>query len=86
MFIKLSNKAYDVGKYIAAIALPAVASLYAGLGALWGFPNTTQVVGTITLVDTALGSLLVLSTAAYKKEIQDNPGLDSEDYSRENTP
>lgn len=63
----LKDKVYDIGKYVAQIALPAIATFYAGLGALWGFPKTTEVVGTITLTDTLLGGLLILSTAQYNK-------------------
>lgn len=67
MKLKLTNKAYDIGKYVAQIALPAIATFYAGLGALWGFSKTTEVVGTITLVDTLLGALLVISNVKYNK-------------------
>jgi len=62
----LSNKAYDVLKWIALIALPAIASLYFGLAGIWNFPYAEQVVGTITLVDTFLGVLLGLSTKTYR--------------------
>jgi NADH:ubiquinone oxidoreductase subunit 4 (subunit M) len=61
----LGNKVYDVLKYVAQVALPAVATFYAGLGSLWGFPKVTEVVGTITLTDTLLGGLLLLSAAQY---------------------
>lgn len=65
--MKVSNKVYDIGKYVAQVALPAVATFYAGLGALWGFPKTTEVVGTITLTDTLLGGLLLLGSARYNQ-------------------
>lgn len=67
--MKLSNKAYDVLKWIAQILLPAVATLYFALSKIWGFPYATEVVGTIAAVDTFLGALLGLSTLAYNKEI-----------------
>ena len=35
---KMSNKVYDVLKYIAMIVLPALATLYAALAGIWGFP------------------------------------------------
>lgn len=63
----LRNRAYDIGKYVAQVALPAIATFYAGVAALWGFPKTTEVVGTITLADTLLGGLLLLSTAQYNQ-------------------
>lgn len=68
MKVKLSNKAYDVGRYVAQVALPATATLYAAVGGLWGLGKVTEVVGTITAVDTFLGALLLLSGAQYQKE------------------
>lgn len=66
--MKLSNKAYDVLKFIAQIALPAAATLYFTLAGIWGFPYGEEIVGTITAIDTCLGVLLGVSTAKYKKE------------------
>lgn len=65
--MKMSNKTYDVLKYVAQIALPALGALYFALAEIWGFPYGEQVVGTITAVDACLGLMLGLSTATYKK-------------------
>ena len=65
--MKLSNKTYDVLKFIAQIVLPALGTLYFALASIWGLPYGEQIVGTITAVDTFLGALLGLSTAQYKK-------------------
>lgn len=64
----MSDKLYNVLKYIALIALPAVGTLYAALSGIWGFPYGEQVVGTITAVDTFMGVLLGISTASYNKK------------------
>ena len=64
----MSNKVYDVLKYIAQIGLPAVGTLYYALSAIWGLPYGEQIVGTITAVDTFLGTLLMISSSAYRKE------------------
>lgn len=61
----LSNKAYDWLKYIAQIFLPAAGALYFGLAQIWGLPNAEEVVGTITIVDVFLGSVLLISTKQY---------------------
>lgn len=63
----MSNKLYDVLKFIAQIVLPAVATLYFALASIWGLPYGEQIVGTITAVDAFLGALLGISTEAYKK-------------------
>lgn len=67
----MSNKVYDVLKWIAMVALPAVGTLYFALASIWGFPYAEQVVGTITAVDTFLGVLLGISSAQYKKSIDE---------------
>lgn len=65
--MKLSNKVYDVLKWIAMYLLPAVGTLYFALSGIWGFPYGEHVVGTITAVDTFLGVILGISTATYNK-------------------
>ena len=65
--MKLSNKTYDMLKWIAQYLLPALATLYFGLAGIWGLPYGEQVVGTITAIDTFLGVILGISTAQYNK-------------------
>ena len=64
----MCNKTYDVLKWIAQLALPAVGTLYAALAGIWGFPYTEQVMGTILAVDTFLGAVLGITSANYKKQ------------------
>lgn len=64
----MSNKVYDVLKFIAQIVLPALGTLYFALASIWGFPYGQQIVGTIAAVDTFLGALLGISTAKYNAE------------------
>lgn len=64
----LSNKVYDVLKWIAQVVLPALGALYFGLAQIWGFPYGKEIVGTLTVIDAFLGALLGISTAQYKKE------------------
>jgi hypothetical protein len=61
----LSSAVYDKLKHTVAIALPALAALYIGLGQVWHFPNIEQVSGSIATVNTFLGVLLGLSTKSY---------------------
>ena len=65
----MSNKVYDILKWIALFLLPAIGTLYFALAGIWGFPYGEQVVGTITAVDTFLGVVLGISTARYNKRI-----------------
>jgi len=64
----MTNKTYDILKYIAQIVLPAIGTLYFALSTIWGFPYGEQIVGTVTAVDTFLGVLLGVSTASYNAE------------------
>lgn len=63
----MSNKVYDVLKFIAQIILPALGTLYFALASIWGLPYGEEIVGTITAVDAFLGALLGISTAKYNK-------------------
>lgn len=65
--MKISNKVYDVLKWIAQYLLPALGTLYFALSTIWGFPYGEQVVGTITAIDAFLGAILGLSSATYYK-------------------
>lgn len=75
----MPNKVYDILKYIALIALPAAATLYLGLAAIWGLPYGEAISGTIMLVDTFLGTLLGVSTKKYNKKLNKEVGLDEVD-------
>lgn len=63
----MSNKMYDVLKWIAQILLPAAATLYFALSQIWGLPYGEEIVGTITAFDAFLGALLGISSAVYNK-------------------
>lgn len=63
----LSNKAYDILKWIAMIFIPAISALYFGLSQIWGFPYGEEIVGTLALIDTFLGALLGISSEKYWK-------------------
>lgn len=65
--MNLSNKLYDILKYIAQIVLPAVGTLYFALSTIWGLPFGEEIVGTITALDAFLGALLKISSDNYYK-------------------
>lgn len=65
----MSNKVYDVLKWIAMYLLPALGTLYFAIASIWGLPYGEQIVGTITAVDTFLGVALGISTAQYNKRV-----------------
>lgn len=67
----MSNKTYDILKYVAQIVLPALGALYFALSQIWGLPYGEQIVGTITAVDCFLGAILGISTAVYNKKLEE---------------
>ena len=70
--MRISNKAYDVLKWITMIVLPALGTLYFALCGIWGFPYGEQVVGTITALVTFFGVILGISTKAYNTLEEEN--------------
>jgi len=64
----MSNKMYDLLKWIAQILLPAIGTLYFAIAQIWGLPYSEQIVGTITALDAFLGAVLGVSTKAYREE------------------
>ena len=68
--MKMSNKVFDILAYIQRIVLPALATLWASLGKIWGWPLVTEITATICAVDLFMGALLKISTNQYNKEQQ----------------
>lgn len=66
--MKMSNKVYDILKFIAQIVLPAAATLYVTIAGIWGLPYGDQISGTVMAIDLFLGALLGISSSQYKKE------------------
>ena len=64
----MSNKIFDVLKYIAQIVLPALGTLWFTLAQIWGFSYSEEILGTIVAVDTFMGVILKISTNKYNAE------------------
>lgn len=68
--MKMSNKIYDILKFIAQIVLPAVATFYVTLASIWGLPLGDEISRTVMAVDTLLGAILMISSAKYNAETE----------------
>lgn len=66
----MSNRTYDILKWVAQILIPALGALYFGLAKIWGFPYGTEIVGTLALIDTFMGALLGISSDMYYKGME----------------
>lgn len=69
--MKISNKTYDILKYICQYVLPALGTLYFALAKIWNLPYGQEIIGTIAAIDTFLGTLLGISSYSYNKESED---------------
>lgn len=57
----LPDKAYKTLKWVALIALPAVAWLVGAVGSQWGLPHCGEIVTTINAVGLFVGALIGVS-------------------------
>lgn len=72
---RLSDRVYNVLKWIVVILLPAVNTLIFSIGGLVGF-DTGLICGVISAVTVFLGALIGVSTYAYNKEKAEADGDD----------
>ena len=68
----MSNKVYDILKYIATLVLPALATLYATIAGIWNLPYGEAVSATIMAIVTFLGVVLKISSDSYYKSLEEN--------------
>lgn len=65
--MKLSNKVYDVLKWVALIALDAIGLFYSTIAAIWGLPFGDEVLATCAACSLLLGTLIGVSSVNYNK-------------------
>ena len=63
-----SDKIYNILKYIAMIALPALALFTQTIFAIWGLPYGEQISATIVAINALLGALIGISTIGYNRQ------------------
>lgn len=68
--MKLSNRVFDVLKWIAILFLPALAILIRTVFAIWKIPYGEQISATIIALQVFLGAIIGVSTLNYNKENQ----------------
>lgn len=66
----MSNKLYDVLKWISLVFLDAVGLCYSTLAGIWGLPYGDQVLETCVALSVFLGALVGVSSAQYKKKAE----------------
>ena len=65
--MRLPDKVYDVLKWVAIIALPAISTFLVVVSKIWGWADLGGMIAqTITAVAVLLGALLGVSSVNYK--------------------
>ncbi len=62
----LPDKAYEILKWVALIALPAVAVFVQAVGPAWGLPHIDQIVTTLNALSVLVGALIGVSELKAK--------------------
>jgi hypothetical protein len=70
----LNDKTYDILKWFAQIALPAIAVFWYAIATVWKIPYAKEIQTTIIAIDTLLGALLHKASKDYH-EICDFSGI-----------
>ena len=69
----LSNRMFDILKWLTLVGIPALTTAYVGLAAIWNWPYADQVAKTSAVICVLLGSLLGISTIQYNKDQRIQP-------------
>lgn len=80
----MSNRTYDILKWVALVALDALGLLYSTIANIWLLPYGDEVLKTCAAVSLCLGALIGVSGATYsaddyaelKEEIEDGGDID----------
>ena len=63
--MRLSNRVYDILKYIVTIVLPAVTTLWLALASIWHIPYGEPIGATLAAINVFLGALIGISCKNY---------------------
>ena len=70
--MKLSNRVFDILKWVAILFLPALAILIRTVFAIWKIPYGEEISSTVVALQVFLGAILGVSTLNYNKEVINN--------------
>ena len=68
----LSNKTYDILKYVVTIVLPALTTLWLTIASIWHIPYGEPIGATMAAINVFLGALIGISSKNYNSEVQSN--------------
>lgn len=68
----MSNKVYNILKYISVIVIPAIVLFINTLGQIWGWKHTPEISATVSALGVFIGALIQISSAKYNKSQNEN--------------
>lgn len=66
----MSNKLYDILKWLALVAFDAAGLAYEQLAEVWNLPYGTEIMRTCAIVSALLGTLIGVSSVQYAKKMK----------------
>ena len=66
--MKMSNRVYDVLKWVVTVCLPAITTLWITIASIWNIPYLEPIAGTLSAITVFLGALIGISSLNYSKE------------------
>lgn len=69
--MKLSNKTYDIFKWVALVALDATGVFYDTIANIWGLPFGSEILKTCAALSLLIGALIGISSVNYSKKNED---------------
>lgn len=70
----MSNKFFDILRLVGEIIIPAIATFYAAVGAIWGWPYIEGITGTLAAVTVLIGAIVNGLRKVYNKKEEQNNG------------
>ena len=75
--MKVSNKTYDILKWVALVVIPASATLVLTVGKIWGLPYYDNIGASISAIGLFIAAIIGVSTKGfYEIEPMDVEGLE----------
>ena len=72
--MKLSNKVYDILKWMSLVALDAFGIFYSEMSAIWNFPFGDEVLKTSVSLSVFIGALIGISGINHAKKNKEGSG------------
>lgn len=68
----LSNKVYNILKWVVLVCLPACILAWSQIAAIYHLDDAHQVTDTLSVINVLLGTLTGVSGAVYNKQVTNN--------------